>query len=454
MDTLEDIRDQAQILGLRLRLDLVDLSGVEAWADATIVGDGPLPPELVDLCLARRRGRDVALARLAAIANAEPTASQIVSALSIVNPVRLGDAEAEKLAIALETVIPGSRHFDAPIALEPAFDFPSDFWRARVGGGQTGEVADAFRALLADLQAQARNERARLAGRHTVSAIVVSYHTGPVLMDCLDALELDPEIDEVVFVDNGNPAGAQAEIRRRLTRSLKLRVTGGGENRGFAAGVNLGAKVAVGDRLLVLNPDAILQSGSVTALEAARAHGAEPMVVGGRIFGPDGVEQRGGRRRRLTLGTAAGTFLGLSRLARLHPAIMSINRNEEPAPSGPVAMGAVSGALMYLSRAGFDRLGGFDENYFLHVEDLDLCRRAEADGGSVIYTPLASALHHGATSDAPSVTIERHKAAGLARYFRKFSRSPAQRAFAAILGPAITTVLVLRARLAPRRSKT
>jgi hypothetical protein len=65
----------------------------------------------------------------------------------------------------------------------------------------------------------------------------------------------------------------------------------------------------------------------------------------------------------------------------------------------------------------------------------------------VIYTPLAAALHHGATSDAPSPVIERHKAAGLARYFGKFARTPTQRALAALLGPAIALVLVMRARL-------
>lgn len=79
-------------------------------------------------------------------------------------------------------------------------------------------------------------------------------------------------------------------------------------------------------------------------------------------------------------------------------------------------------SLMLISRDSFERLGGFDEGYFLHVEDLDICRRAEAEGGTVIYTPLASALHHGATSDAPALAVERHKGAGLSRYFRKLPR--------------------------------
>jgi GT2 family glycosyltransferase len=133
-------------------------------------------------------------------------------------------------------------------------------------------------------------------------------------------------------------------------------------------------------------------------------------------------------------------------LKAFNPAFVGVNLNNEPAPDGPVPVGAVSGALMYMSRAGFDRLGGFDEGYFLHVEDIDLCRRAEADGGSVIYTPLASALHHGASSGAPSFAVERYKAAGLGRYFRKFAETPTERLTASALGPLITFALVVRAR--------
>jgi GT2 family glycosyltransferase len=450
MDTSHDIRDQAQVLGLRLRLGLVDLARIEVWADETIVADETSPSDIVDLCLAGAAGREATLARLEAVAGGAPTPAQIVDALHIVDVDALSGGDAEKLAGALQVVLAGVDAANRlPDRFAPGLGFPDRFWQAQVHRQIPFEqVAVEFRAFLKTLQRRpAIAAIVRPADGRTVSAIVVSYHTGPVLLDCLAALEADPEINEIVLVDNGNPPEMLAEIAALKAASRKLQVTGSGENRGFAAGVNLGARLAVGDRLLVLNPDAILQPGSVASLEAARAIGAEPMVVGGRIYGPDGIEQRGGRRRRLTLGTAAGTFLGLSRLARLHASIKSINRHKEPPPSGPVSMGAVSGALMYMSRAGFDRLGGFDDGYFLHVEDLDLCRRAEAEGGSVIYTPLASALHHGATSDAPSLVIERHKAAGLARYFGKFARTPAERTLAALLGPAITVVLVVRARL-------
>jgi GT2 family glycosyltransferase len=230
----------------------------------------------------------------------------------------------------------------------------------------------------------------------------------------------------------------------------KLKTLGEGVNRGFAAGVNLGVAATSADRFLIINPDAILQPGSVVALESAITHAAEPAIVGGRIYGADGREQRGARRRKLTMRSAAATFLGVGWLRTTNPAFVNINRHREPQPAGPVPMDAVSGALMYMTRHGFERLGGFDEGYFMHVEDLDICRRAEADGGAVIYTPFASALHHGATSDAPSLVVERHKAAGLNRYFRKFAGTRGEQAAARVLGPVIGFLLVTRARLKRR----
>jgi GT2 family glycosyltransferase len=278
-----------------------------------------------------------------------------------------------------------------------------------------------------------------------VSAIVVTYRTGPTLFDCLFALIGDADISEVIVVNNGNPAEVVERVRAMRVDAPWLQIVGEGRNLGFAAGVNLGAKEASGDRFLIINPDAVLQPGSVAALESARARGIEPMVVGGAIFGPDGKEQRGARRRRLTLASGAATFLGLSWLHMIHSGFRSINQNTEPQPQAPIRVQAVSGALMYMSRAGFERLGGFDEGYFLHVEDLDLCRRAETEGGSIVYTPYASALHVGATSDAPSKFVETHKARGLARYFRKFARGSGERLAASILSPLIALALSVRA---------
>lgn len=262
------------------------------------------------------------------------------------------------------------------------------------------------------------------------AALVVTYHTGPRLAECLYALKADPEISEIVIADNGNPPDVQAWLEGFVTgcagRAKLLRL----DNPGFGASVNRAAKEAVAKQLLVINPDCVIRRGSVGQLAAALDEAPAPAIVGGRIFGIHGREQRGARRNTLTLSVA----LGLSRWTL----------ENEPPPSGPVSVGAISGAFFLMRRADFEQLGGFDEGYFLHVEDVDLCRRAIEAGGSVIYQPLAGALHYTSTSDVPSAFVQQQKARSLARYFRKFAKDPIESAMVELAVPFIGLALRLR----------
>jgi N-acetylglucosaminyl-diphospho-decaprenol L-rhamnosyltransferase len=447
------IQSQARVLALRLRLRLTDLKTVEAWADEAILRESA-PGELADLCLATRAGERITQRILDDLGGAAASVD-VMRALAEIPVETASQDDLRRLSDNLDPILKQlERANDVPKALAPAVGFARAFWEARMEGADAlnaleRDVRDVFQAVK-DHAADIPHEREAPAediAPPRIAAIVVSYHTGDVLFDCLAALEADEDISEVVLVDNGNPPAAVARLEQLAAQSAKLRITGGGVNRGFAAGVNLGAATSTADRFLILNPDAILQPGSVVALESAITHVAEPAIVGGKIYGADGREQRGARRRKLTMRSAATTFLGAAWLRAVDAGFVGINRHNEPAPAGPVQMDAVSGALMYFTRQGFERLGGFDEAYFMHVEDLDICRRAEADGGAVIYTPFASALHHGATSDAPSLVVEKYKAAGLSRYFRKFAETPLERAGARVLGPLIGFLLVTRARL-------
>lgn len=445
-------------MALRLRLGLADLAAIQQWASQAVLEDGGEHPDLADLVLARDAGERITLRLLSSVGGA-PTALDVARAFGPVRVDEQSQEELSRLAHALDPILKQieTAGGDIPDVLEPAMSMAGDFWDARThGDAAVTEVEAEMRALLhavkeyaAELPQEAPRAAATAVAR-TVSAIVVSFNTGDVLLECLGALERDDAVHEIVLVNNGNPVGMLERVEDVYGKSAKLKLIGGGVNRGFAAGINFGAVQAKGDWLLIVNPDAVLQAGSVQALEAALAGAAEPAIAGGKIFGEDGKEQRGGRRRRLTMRSAAATFLGLGWLKAMHPGFVNINRNDEPEPDGPVPMDAVSGALMLLSRPSFDRLGGFDAGYFLHVEDLDLCRRAEAEGGTVIYTPRASALHHGATSDAPVLEVERHKGAGLNRYFRKFAETPAEKLAARVLGPVIGLLLSMRARLRKR----
>ncbi len=265
----------------------------------------------------------------------------------------------------------------------------------------------------------------------SVDALVVSYHTGPRLRECLYALAGEPQITAIRIADNGNTDADRAWLAgfaaARPAR-VEIRVL---PNPGFGAAVNALAKVSRAEVLLVINPDCVIKRGAVGLLRDAMAGRKAPTIVGGRIFGMDGREQRGARRNTLTLMRAAG--LGRWTL------------EGEPPPDGPIPVGAISGAFFAVRREDFERLGGFDEGYFLHVEDIDLCRRAWEAGGEVIYQPRAGALHYLSTSDAPSAAVLGYKAQSLARYFRKFARGPFERAAVELAIPAFGLILARRA---------
>lgn len=250
-----------------------------------------------------------------------------------------------------------------------------------------------------------------------VSAIVVSYQTGPRLKECLYALSADPDVSEIIYVDNGNPEQMRAWVARFAEARSNVQVLSGHGNIGFGAGVNLGAEQAAGPHILVINPDAVLRWKSLASMQAAASTLSTPWIIGGKIFDITGREERGGRRKALTLWRAITSALGWN----------TWTLEQTPPPSKPVEMPVISGAFFLTSRERFDTLGGFDEGYFLHVEDVDLCRRCWATGGRVLYDPGAAVLHYGSTSDAPSNIVQAHKADSLARYFRKFANGALDR---------------------------
>ncbi|MGE0744759.1 MAG: glycosyltransferase family 2 protein [Rhodospirillales bacterium] len=292
------------------------------------------------------------------------------------------------------------------------------------------------------------------APRGAVSAVMVSYHTGAVLAQSVAAVLAQPEVAELIVVDNGNPLDVVAWLQRLAREDSRVTLVTGHGNVGFAAACNLAATRARGRFLLLVNPDCIVPPGALGALlaETARLHG--PWLAGCRLVNPDGSDQRGSRRALLTPLSALSETLRLDRLFPRNPRFRRLNLHEGPTPAETTQVPAISGAFMLLPTADYLALGGMDDGYFLHVEDLDFCWRFTAAGGRIWFVPAATVTHHQGSSRAAAVGIEWHKARGFVRYFRKNFRAAQPPALLALLVVLIYVRFALKAALIALRSLT
>lgn len=248
-----------------------------------------------------------------------------------------------------------------------------------------------------------------------ISVVVVNYNAGPLLGACIDSLLASEGVDaEVVIVDNGSADGSLDD----LPECPPLHVERLGRNAGFAAACNVGAAFAKGELLLFLNPDSTVEPDTLARLAAAFEGRTDVGMAGGLVLNPDGTEQRGCRRRNPDVARAWRELSGKARRGE------GVNAENEPLPDAPTEVEAISGACMMLSRRVFDALGGWDEGYFLHAEDLDLCRRVRDRGLKILFVPAARAVHRqGSCSRSRPVFVEWHKHRGMRRYFERHLKS-------------------------------
>jgi len=277
-----------------------------------------------------------------------------------------------------------------------------------------------------------------------ISAIVVSYYTGDILRLCLTNLLASLSCVEIILVDNGNPDEVATELTAWAEVEPRLKLITGHGNVGFGRGCNLGAKHAIGSVLAFVNPDCVVEPDALAHM-ALLTDAPGPVLVGGCICDPQGLEQRGARRGTLSVWSACVSFSGAGRPGEQAGIWRDFNRNREPLPTSPIETPVVSGALMVTRADAFWQIGGFDEAYFLHVEDIDLCHRYGLGGGKVIFDPSARATHIGGTSQAASWRVETAKLQSLLYYFWKFARPPFGHFSVILVAPVLALAIFLRA---------
>ena len=281
-----------------------------------------------------------------------------------------------------------------------------------------------------------------VARKRPISVIMVSYMTGPALMEAIMAVLADRDIHELIVVDNGNVDSARARLAELTAKRNRVRFLQGHGNIGFARACNYGANLATGHYLLFLNPDAVITQGASRQLANAGDTLVEPWITGGLLRDETGKEQRGSRRRALT---PLSALVGFLPILEVIPGLRSIHRETDPLPSHPVQIDTISGACLMTDRPSFEKMGGFDERYFLHVEDIEICRRARQMGGQVGFVPGATVMHYGSTSNVPRVWIEKEKLKGFLRYFWNYTPGLTSKVLTVLAAPFMAIAIVGRA---------
>ncbi|HBL45136.1 MAG TPA: dTDP-Rha--alpha-D-GlcNAc-pyrophosphate polyprenol alpha-3-L-rhamnosyltransferase, partial [Planctomycetaceae bacterium] len=179
-----------------------------------------------------------------------------------------------------------------------------------------------------------------------------------------------------------------------------------------------------GDYLLYLNPDCKIHPNAISIMIACLKSDSRLGMAGGLIQNSDGSEQIGCRRAVPTPWRSLVRVFHLSRLKNRFPHLFSdFNLHQQPLPEEPVEVEAISGACMLVSRTAYEDVGGLDENYFLHCEDLDWCMSFRKHNWKIMFVPDAKITHfQGACSRSRPLFVEWNKHKGMMRFYYKFFR--------------------------------
>lgn len=244
-----------------------------------------------------------------------------------------------------------------------------------------------------------------------VDVVIVTYNSEHVVADLLDSLPaaLAGTPARVLVVDNGSVDGTLQLLESRGDcRVVRA------ENRGYAAGLNRGvAELSGSGPILVLNPDVRLHPRAVaTMVETLTGPGTG--IVAPLVLDEDGRPTRS-LRREPTLSRALG-------LGRVGTATMSEYVSDADSYRRPGTVDWALGAVLLMSRAAYDMVGGWDESFFLYSEETDFCLRARDHGLATRFTPDAVATHIGGASGT-SAQIHAMQIVNRVRLYRR--RNPA-----------------------------
>lgn len=215
-----------------------------------------------------------------------------------------------------------------------------------------------------------------------LSAIIVNFNGGDKVVELVKNLKTFSILDQIIVVDNKSSDKSLSAIRKIAAENKKIKVIANRQNKGFAAGVNAGAKIAFqhdAGKIILLNPDLKITNLQIEKLSKSRASVVSPVLSFWR-----------GKKQVLDFGGMINWWLGRT----THLEVTSPNRLVSPYHlHDETKVEYVSGACMTISKTAFEKVRGFDEQFFLYFEDVDFCLRIRKAGFAVQVNPRVRVEH-------------------------------------------------------------
>ncbi len=224
-----------------------------------------------------------------------------------------------------------------------------------------------------------------------LSIITVNYRSWGHLQTALDTLQPDIPADwEVIVVDNESQAEPFHEFQARYPWVTFI---ANARNSGFGFGCNLGAAEASGSELLFMNPDVIASCDDIKALLQEKTDHPDAALLSPKQLDSSGRAQK--------VFDDFPDLLNQSKILKALLRVLHPTRFKDPRAeyADLTYCDWITGSCLLISRADFDAIGGWSEDYWMYVEDADLCRRARDQGLRVAYAPNVQVVHaHGGSS--------------------------------------------------------
>lgn len=248
----------------------------------------------------------------------------------------------------------------------------------------------------------------------TIAVCIISYNTRDLLRECLYSV-LKQNTDEIVVVDNASTDRSVEMMKEEFPSIALISLS---ENIGFGAASNRGIETCTSEQIVLLNADTRMKPGSLQTLRNYLEEHPEAAIIGPRILNPDATLQTS----CFHFPTPLHIFLYISGLYRSIPHLPILRHRtlQKIASESARPVPWILGAALAFRRETFERLGGFDESFFMYFEEVDLCYRLFLQGKQIYFVPEAEIIHVGGGSTTQRLAWSHIQFfSSLAQFYRK-----------------------------------